>query len=327
MRNNRNNDRKNDRNAKMEEKKSAVILKEYKVTRQTTLLEFLLEKMSSTSRNNIKGLLSRKQVLVDGSVVSQFDFELTKGDSVQISKYPMTVTKTMIGKHKKSPLKILFEDDNIIVIDKPSGLLSIATDNEKEATAYRMLMDYVREKDKHNRIFVVHRLDKDTSGVLMVAKNEKYRDALQNNWNDIVKTREYIAIVEGNLEEKSGTIRSWLRETKTNLMYSSHKKGDGQEAITHYRVSKETMRYSMLNVNIDTGRKNQIRVHMSDIGHKVIGDDKYQSTKNPLKRLGLHAYKLEFIDPITKELRSFKANIPGDFSRFFAGQKTLKEYN
>jgi len=323
MRNNKKYDKKDN---KIEERKPKNQLKEYKVNKQTTLMEFLLETLTSTSRNNIKGLLSRKQVLVDGSVVSQFDFQLTKGDSVQISKYPMTVTKTMIGKHKKSPLKIIFEDDNIIVIDKPSGLLSIATDNEKEATAYRMLMDYVREKDKHNRIYVVHRLDKDTSGVLMVAKNEKYRDALQNNWNDIVKTREYVAIVEGNLEEKIGTIKSYLRETKTNLMYSSHKKGDGQEAITHYRVTKETLKYSMLNVNIDTGRKNQIRVHMADIGHKIIGDDKYQSTKNPLKRLGLHAHKLEFIDPITKELRSFKSNIPGDFNRFFAGQKTLKEF-
>ena len=116
-------------------------------------------------------------------------------------------------------------------------------------------------------------------------------------------------------------------ETKTNIMYSSHKKGDGQEAITHYVVMKETQKYSMLDVHIDTGRKNQIRVHMSDIGHKIIGDDKYQSTKNPIKRLGLHAYKLEYIDPITKQLMSFKANIPGDFNRFFAGQRTLKEYN
>jgi len=309
------------------ERKPRNQLKEYKVDKATTLLEFLLDKLSSTSRNNVKGLLSRKQVLVDGSVVSQFDFKLTKGDAVQISKYPMEVTKTKIGKHKKSPLKILYEDDYIIVIDKPSGLLSIATDNEKEATAYRMLMDYVREKDKHNRIYVVHRIDKDTSGVLMVSKSESYRDLLQSKWNEIVKTREYIAIVEGVLETKKDTIKSYLRETKTNLMYSSHKKGDGQEAITHYCVMKETLKYSMLDVHIDTGRKNQIRVHMSDIGHKIIGDDKYQSTKNPLKRLGLHAYKLEYIDPITNQLMSFKANIPGDFNRFFAGQRTLKEYN
>ena len=154
----------------------------------------------------------------------------------------------------------------------------------------------------------------------MVAKNERYRDALQNNWNDVVKTREYIAIVEGNLEEKSGTIRSWLRETKTNLMYSSHKKGDGQEAITHYKVLKESKYYSLVEVHIDSGRKNQIRVAMNDLGHPIIGDNKYGESSNPLKRLGLHAEILKLKHPDSQKIMEFKAPIPSDFLKLFGGK-------
>lgn len=295
-------------------------LKEYKVKENTTLLEFLLVTLKGQSRNNIKSLLTHRQVLIDGAPVTQYDFVLSSGDVVMIS--PAPVRKITNPKEK---LDIIYEDDELIAINKPSGLLSIASDREKELTAYRLLMDHVRLTNPRNRIYVVHRIDKDTSGVLIVAKNEKLRDLLQDRWNNIVKYRGYYAIIEGSLKEKEGRIRSWLREASTNLMYSSRKPGDGKESITNYRVIKEIPEYSLLDVNIETGRKNQIRVHMKDLGHNIIGDDRYGSTKNPLNRLGLHAYSLEFIHPVSKKKIKFEAKMPAEFvSMFGIKEKKLK---
>ena len=187
-----------------------------------------------------------------------------------------------------------------------------------------MLMDYVQQKDKHNRIYVVHRLDEDTSGVLMVAKNEKIRDLLQEKWNDLVSKRGYFAIVEGQLKDKQGTIKSYLKKNSQNMMYSSKKAGDGQLAITHYKVLAETDKYSLLDVNIDSGRKNQIRVHLGDLGHHVIGDDKYGNPSNPIKRLGLHAYELDLEHPLTHKKMVFKAPIPKEFLALFPNFKESK---
>lgn len=289
------------------------LFKEIKVSKQEELLSFLLNNYQSLSRNNIKKLLSNQQILVNGASIKQFDFLLCKGDIVNVS--PFKVRKD--GK-RISKLKILYEDDELIAINKPSGLLSIATDKEKEVTAYRIMMDYVREENPRNRVFVVHRLDKETSGVLIFTKNEELKEALQDNWNSLVKTREYIAICEGVFEKKEGTRISYLLQTKTNLMYSSHKANDGLKAITHYQVIEENEEYSLLKVKIDTGRKNQIRVHMSDLGHKVVGDDKYGATSNPISRLGLHARILEFNHPLNPNKHfKFIAETPKEFLDLF----------
>ena len=290
-------------------KKNYNNIKEYKVTKECELLEFLLETFKSQSRNSVKSLLSSHRVSVDGAPVSQFNFKLYPGDTVIISNSP-------IKKKTRSKLPIIYEDDDLIVINKPSGLLSIASDNEKSSTAYRMLSDYVQQKDKHNRIFVVHRLDEDTSGVLMVAKNPEIQKALQDNWNDIVSKRGYYAIVEGQMPQNEGTIKSYLKKNSQNLMYSSKDK-NGQFSITHYKVMKTNEKYSLLDVNIDTGRKNQIRVHLGDLGHNIIGDDKYGNPSNPLKRLGLHAYCLELTHPITKKKMKFTAPMPKEFESLF----------
>ena len=252
---------------------------------------------------------------IDGAPVTQFDFKLYPGDTVIISANP-------IRKKTRSNLPIIYEDNEIIVINKPSGLLSIASDKEKSSTAYRMLSDYVQQKDKHNRIFVVHRLDEDTSGVLMVAKNPDIQKALQDNWNDIVSKRGYYAIVEGQMPNKEGTVKSYLKKNAQNLMYSSKDK-NGQFSVTHYKVMKENDKYSLLDVNIDTGRKNQIRVHMGDLGHNVIGDDKYGNPSNPLKRLGLHAYCLELKHPINGKHMKFTAPMPKEFESLF-GENIVK---
>ena len=285
-------------------------LREYPVTKNCELLEFLLETLKGQSRNSVKSLLTNHRVSVDGAPISQYNFQLAKGDVVIISKTP-------IHKKTRSNLPIIFENEEFIVINKPSGLLSIASDKEKGSTAYRMLTDYVQQKDKHNRIYVVHRLDEDTSGVLMVAKNEKIRDLLQDKWNDLVSKRGYFAIVEGQLENKQGTIKSYLKKNAQNMMYSSKKAGDGQLAITHYKVIKEIEDYSLLDVHIDSGRKNQIRVHLGDLGHHVIGDDKYGNPSNPIKRLGLHAYELELEHPVTHKVMKFTAPMPKEFKTLF----------
>ena len=285
-------------------------IREYSVTKDTELLVFLLETLKDQSRNSVKSLLSNHRVSVDGAPISQFNFKLFKGDTVIISKTP-------IHKKTRSNLPIIYENDEMIVINKPSGLLSIASDKEKGSTAYRMLTDYVQQKDKHNRIFVVHRLDEDTSGVLMVAKNPKLQAALQDNWNDLVKSRGYYAIVDGIMENKSGTIKSYLKKNSQNMMYSSKKEGDGQFSVTHYKVIAEKDNYSLLDVHIDSGRKNQIRVHLGDIGHNVIGDDKYGNPSNPIKRLGLHAYELELVHPLTGKTLKFVAPVPKEFNALF----------
>ena len=289
-------------------------LRQYPVNRSCELLEFLLETLKGQSRNSVKSLLTNHRVAVDGAPISQYNFQLSKGDMVIISKTP-------IHKKTRSNLPIIFENEEFIVINKPSGLLSIASDKEKGSTAYRMLTDYVQQKDKHNRIYVVHRLDEDTSGVLMVAKNEKIRDLLQENWNNLVSKRGYFAIVEGQMKEKSGTIKSYLKKNSQNMMYSSKKAGDGQLAITHYKVIAESENYSLLDVNIDSGRKNQIRVHLGDLGHHIIGDDKYGNPSNPIKRLGLHAYELDLEHPVTHKLLKFTSPMPKDFLSLFPNIK------
>ena len=299
-------------------KKNYQNIKEYKVTKECELLEFLLETFKSQSRNSVKSLLSSHRVSVDGAPVSQFNFKLYPEDTIIISNSP-------IKKKTRSKLPIIYEDDDLIVINKPSGLLSIASDNEKSSTAYRMLSDYVQQKDKHNRIFVVHRLDEDTSGVLMVAKNVKIQQALQEKWNDIVTKRGYYAIVEGVMEKNSDTIKTYLKKNSQNLMYSSKKAGDGQLAITHYKVMKTNGTYSLLDVNIDTGRKNQIRVHLGEQGHHIIGDDKYGQPANPIKRLGLHAYALEFTHPLTGKKVKYTAPMPKCFEDLFAKHSGDKE--
>ena len=280
------------------------------VEHKDTLLPFLLKQVKGKSRNTVKNLLSKKQVQIDGKVVSQFDHPLQPGQTISIAPIQVKAEPSL-------PFDLLYEDDDIIVIDKPAGLLSIATEKEKYRTAYHIVTDYIKEKNKQNRIFIIHRLDKDTSGVLMFAKNEDAKRAFQDNWDDIVKVRRYLAVVEGIPQEASGTIRSFLLETVTHLVYSSSDK-TGKEAVTHYRTIKSGGDYALLDVQIDTGRKNQIRVHMKDIGHPVTGDKKYGASQNPMRRLGLHACELKLTHPETGQELCFKAKTPKEFKRMFS---------
>ncbi len=297
----------------------------HKVQRSDTLLEFLLKKCN-TSRNNVKSLLSRRQVLVNGSLVTQFDFALAKDDEVKIARESVreekkdgkTTQTASKGKTAATPLPkvtILYEDEDLIAVDKPVGLLSVESDKEAEC-AFAQVLKYLQGKDKSLRPFILHRIDKETSGVLLFAKNIKVHSMLRMHWNELVQTREYVAVCEGSFEKKEDTVISYLRENANNLVYSTQDPS-GQKAITRYKVEKESNAYSLLRVEIDTGRKNQIRVHMQTLGHPIIGDEKYGHTKNPLGRLGLHATCLTLIHPITKEMMTFRSSVPVAFRKLF----------
>ncbi len=216
---------------------------------------------------------------------------------------------------KKDKLDIIYEDKFIIVVNKPSHLLTIATSKEKERTLYHKVLEYEKKKNKNNKIFVVHRLDKDTSGLVLFAKDEKTKKVLQDNWDKV--KRKYIAVVEGKVKKKSATIKSYLKENNNFVTYSTSDK-NGKLAITKYILLSTSKAYSLLDIEIFTGRKNQIRVHMNDQGHPIIGDKKYGAKTNPLKRLGLHAYYLEFTHPITKNLIVLETKYPEQFVNMFS---------
>lgn len=282
----------------------------YTVEQPTELLVFLLEAMSDKSRNAVKSTLKRGQVAVDGRTTTQFDDPLEPGQTVNILT---NEAAKRIG--RLDGISILHEDDALLVIYKDSGVLSMASRNPKHRNAYRQLTDYVKFEHPSNRIFIVHRLDRDTSGIMIYAKSEEVKDKLQNNWHEDVKKRLYTAVVEDEVAIEEDTITSWLNETTAHRVYSTHSDEGGKHAITHYKKIGGNHEYSLLEIELETGRKNQIRVHMQDIGHPVIGDHKYGSQKNPIHRLGLHATTLELIHPTTGKLVTYTAPVPGVFRR------------
>ena len=290
----------------------------YKVNHSDELLAFLLRKCN-TSRNNVKSLLARRQVLVNGGVVTQFDYPLAKDDEVKIAKHSVAgndAKKRVARKAQVKPrLKILYEDGDFIAVDKPVGLLSVESDKDAEC-AYAYVAEYLSAQGA--RPFVLHRIDKETSGVLVFAKNAKIHSMLRLKWNDLVTQREYHAVVEGTMEKKADTLVCYLKENANHLMYATNDP-TGQKAITKYEVERENGHYSLLKVQIETGRKNQIRVQMQKVGNPIVGDEKYGHTKNPLKRLGLHATRLAFIHPVTKEVVSVCAPPPCAFRDLFGG--------
>lgn len=282
-----------------------------KVIEPTELMKFLLVQIQGKSRNNIKSLLTHGQISVNDRVTTQYNELLEPGQTVTINW-----NRAQEERHPQG-LKILFEDPYLIIIEKQAGLLSIGTAKEREQTAYSLLSEHVKRQDPKKRIFVVHRLDRDTSGVMMFAKSEEVKQTLQNAWKEAVLERTYVVIAEGVVSKAQGTITSWLKESKTLLMYSSRIPNDGQKAVTHYQVLKQSKNYTLLAVQLETGRKNQIRVHMQDLGHSIVGDKKYGATKNPINRLGLHAQVLAFRHPVTGEEMRFETDLPKEFSSLF----------
>jgi 23S rRNA pseudouridine1911/1915/1917 synthase len=282
-----------------------------KVNAPTELMKFLIEKFPEKSRTTIKSMLAHKQVTIGDLVTTKFDFPLTRGQSVYLNK------KKSEEKPRFRGLRVVFEDAHLIVIEKGSGLLSMASDTEKSKTAYSILSEYVKRFDPKNLIFIVHRLDRDTSGLMMFAKNKKVQEILQKDWNDSIIDRSYVVVVEGEVEKTEGTITSWLKENKALVMYSSQNPDEGQKAVTNYKVLKSEKEFTLLEVKLETGRKNQIRVHMKDIGHPVTGDKKYGAKLNPIGQMGLHARVLSFKHPVSGKILRFDTPIPGKFMKLF----------
>lgn len=280
----------------------------YKVAESIELLPFLLEQLKGKSRNSIKSVLTRGQVAVDGQVITKHNHPLVDGQVVTIQD-----NKTKMSEQALVGIEVVYEDKDLIVIEKEAGMLSISTQRGPEVTAHSQLMDYVKRDHPKNRIYVVHRLDRDTSGVMLFAKNEPMKKELQENWKKIVTERIYTALVEGNVKKETGTITSWLTESKTLKVYSSSFDNGGKQAVSHYKKIRGNKNYSLLEVQLETGRKNQIRVHMEDIGHPIVGDKKYGAHGNPMKRLGLHATTLVINHPVTGKKMTFTSKVPKKF--------------
>lgn len=281
----------------------------YTVEEDIELLPFLL-KVINKSRNSVKSILKRRQVMVDGQVTTQHNYQLSTGQEVDV-----LTNKAALKYSRLDGVSILYEDDSIIVINKDAGVLSMSSNNPNERNAYRQLTDFVKHDHRGNRVLIVHRLDRDTSGVMVFAKTEEVKDKLQKNWDKVVKKRIYTALVEGEVEKESDTIISYLKETSAYQVYSTQDKKDGKRAVTHYRKIAGNDQFSLLEVELETGRKNQIRVHMQDIGHPIVGDKKYGAHGNPIRRVGLHASTLEFIHPKTDKLMNFTKKAPRAFYR------------
>lgn len=270
------------------------------VNETNELYTFLRNNLTNMSKNNIKTLLKNENIYVNNKVITKYNYIVNKNDIITIGSSIKT---------KDINLKIIYEDDNIIVVDKPTKLLTISTKNEKEETLYRKVSDYLKKENK--KVFVIHRLDYDTSGIIMFAKNQKIQKLYQDNWNNLAKEREYTAVVEG-ITNNNGHIESYLKQTKTLLVYSSKNK-DGYFSITDYQKITNNDKYSLLKIYISTGRRNQIRCHMYDINHPIAGDTRYKSKTNPLGRLCLHASTLKITNPVTNKLMTFKSDIPEEF--------------
>lgn len=272
----------------------------YRADKEITIMDFLLEK--NVKRNDIKNLLKFKSVYVNGEPVTHYAYMLKSGDEVET------------GKKAQTDLDIIYEDKEMIVINKPCGLLSEKTNTESQKTAYSLVKSYLEKKKES--IYMVHRLDQYTSGLLMFVKNKKLYELLTSDWNKYVKVRGYVAVVEGCMKKPKGTIENYLAESKTQVVYITSK-DKGKKAITHYKVIQSNKNYTMVDVRLDTGRKNQIRVHMSSLNHPLIGDEKYGAKTNPIKRLGLHAHELMFVHPITLKEMRFVSKTPDSFYKIF----------
>lgn len=271
------------------------------------LLEFLRSNLPQLSRTAVKALLKYDQIRLEGTVTNQFDIPVAPGQTISInfSRPWQTLSNPR--------LRIVYEDDDIIVVNKGYGLLSVGTDNKKEGTAYSILRDYLKRLNPANKLFIVHRLDQHTSGLMLFAKNIKAKEAMQHNWNNMVLDRRYAAIVEGCPEPAEGVRRSRLLENAQHLMYSTDDP-KGLEAVTRYKVLKSRNGYSLVDVSLDTGRKNQIRVHMHDMGTPIAGDRRYGAKTSPIHRLALHARTLRFVHPMTHKDMNFSIPLPASFN-------------
>ncbi len=281
--------------------------RDYPVKTECELLPFLMTNIEGVTRTRAKELLSRKMVYVNSQITTQFNTPLKPGMLVQISDHG----------HKRDLqsqwVRIVYEDAFLFVVDKSNGILTNTQPGKRTQTVKSILDEYVKRQNRTFSVHTVHRLDRETSGLLLFAKRRDVQKLFTDNWKDLVADRRYIAVCEGVMEKDSGTITSWLTDNKMFITHSSPVDDGGKEATTHYRTLKRGMEYSLVEMKLDTGRKNQIRVHMQDLHHSIAGDYKYGADTDPIGRICLHAYKLAFQHPITGEFLKFETPIPASF--------------
>jgi len=278
----------------------------FKVLENDTLLPFVMKKMNGISRNKAKNILSGGSVFINGMKVTQHDFELKPGMEVKIGR---NQTGEPLNSHW---VRIVYEDQYLFVVEKRSGILCNSPHSDEE-TVQGILNQYLEKNHQRCHAHTIHRLDRDTSGLLLFAKDKKVALKFEENWKETVYDRRYVALVHGEMRKKEGAISSWLKDNAQFLTYSSKTDNGGKFATTHYKLIKVSDGYSLVELKLDTGRKNQIRVHLADIGFPVVGDPKYGDGDDKIGRLGLHAYKLCFIHPITHEDLKFETEFPASF--------------
>lgn len=282
----------------------------FTVSEPARLLDFLFAAMPDRKRTTVKDYLKHRQVMAGGTVTTQWDTPLEPGTEVRVN------TSREFQVFSNPRLKIVYEDDDIIVVNKGYGLLSVGTDTKREGTAYSMLRDYVKRVDPRQKLFIVHRLDQHTSGLMMFAKTAEAKETMQHNWNNMVLERRYVAVVEGGAPEPAkGTVRTLLAENAEHVVYVTDDPAAGREALTEYTTLAARGQYALVELQLATGRKNQIRVHMQHIGHPIVGDRKYGAKTGPIHRLALHARTLRFVHPTTRRDMNFSTPIPAAFSK------------
>ncbi|MCI6550028.1 MAG: RluA family pseudouridine synthase [Prevotella sp.] len=283
----------------------------YQVAESAKLLDWLLKNLKGESRTKIKATLQGHGIRVNGKERTQFDYPLAPGDRISVS-----LTKKNRDQFKSRYLKIVYEDRHLIVIEKQVGILSMAA-GHSSLNVKAVLDDYFRQTRQRCTAHVVHRLDRDTSGLLVYAKDKETELAMESDWHHVVYDRRYVAVVSGEMEQDEGTVASWLKDNKAYITYSSDTDNGGKYAVTHYHVLRRTTDYSLVEYRLETGRKNQIRVHSADLGHPICGDIKYGNGDDPCGRLCLHAYILCFYHPVTHERMEFETSIPPAFLHLF----------
>ena len=292
---------------------------DYHVDEPAELMQFLMTKIAGVSRTRVKELLSQRMVYVDKVITTQYNAPLHKGQIVQVAK----------NRHKHDLVsrwvKIVYEDAFIVVVEKKEGILTNAMPGARQLNVKSILDEYVKRTNKGFAVHTVHRLDRETSGLLLFAKRRDIQQIFTDNWKDIVSDRRYVAVVQGEMEKDEGTVMSWLTDNKMFVTYSSTVDNGGKRAITNYHTLKRKNGYSLVELKLDTGRKNQIRVHMQDLNHPIVGDFKYGSNEeqhgdhtDPIGRVCLHAFRLQFTHPVTGERLKFETPYPNAFTSLLA---------
>lgn len=282
----------------------------YTVEEDAQLLDWLIANLKGLSRNKVKDTLHGRGIKVNGKIVTQFDYPLTRGMKISVSKSKKNDT------FKSRYVNLVYEDQYLVVIEKKPGILSMAA-GHKSLNVKTVLDDYFRQTKQRCTAHVVHRLDRDTSGLMVYAKDMQTEQTLEHEWHNIVYDRRYVAVVSGEMEEDEGTIANWLKDNKAYVTYSSPVDNGGKYAVTHFHVLDRTTEHSLVEYKLETGRKNQIRVHSADMNHPVCGDVKYGNGDDPIHRLCLHAYMLHFFHPVTRARMEFETPIPSQFRMLF----------